>query len=380
MKVLQLLSSVNYDESERGIYYIAHSLIKNGHDSIIISSASKNHELIKRLISDGSLYYQLSIPKKSWSSLRHVIKLKNIIDTTKPDVIHVHSRTPAWILHWALKFTQHKPKIAASIYGFYSINSYSQGLFYSDLLICASESIYRYIVNAVHHLESLDKPFNIIRISRGVDVRLYPYRHKVSVHWLNHVFAEFPELEKKRWLLFATHIGDEQGQEWLIDIIGNLKGQFSNLHIVVMDDNITDKITDGQSVIYNDFYQRVHALGLLSYVSFVGKKPTDLKDWLSCAEIVLSLANHPESIGMTALQAIHLGTPVIGWDKGAFGDILTALYPNGLVRQKTATALCNSIAKQLDSGVRPNLTHEYEIDTMVNETLNAYQTLYNNKQ
>ena len=40
-----------------------------------------------------------------------------------------------------------------------------------------------------------------------------------------------------------------------------------------------------------------------------------MREWLSSANIVLSLANHPESIGMTALQAIHLGTPVIGWAK-----------------------------------------------------------------
>lgn len=376
---MQLLSSVNYDESERGIYYIAHALIKNNHESIIIASASKDDELIKRLVCDGNTYYQLSIPKKSWSSLRHVLKLKQIIDKQKPDIIHIHSRTPAWVLHWALKIARHQPKIISSIYGFYPINSYSQALFYSDLLICASKSIYRYIVDTTKDWEDEYKPFEVICVHRGVDVRLYPYRHKVSVHWLNHVFAEFPELEKKQWLLFATHIGEEQGQEWLIDIIGNLKEQFPKLHVVIMDDNSTDKAEDTHSVVYDDFYQRIQALGLSSHVSFVGKKPTDLKDWLSVAEMVLSLANRPESIGMTALQAIHLGTPVIGWDKGAFADILTNLYPNGLVKEETAAALCAVITEQLQSDVRPNLTHEYEIETMVEKILAAYQTLCQNE-
>ena len=61
------------------------------------------------------------------------------------------------------------------------------------------------------------------RIYRGVDTRTYPYRHNPSVYWLRKTFAEFPELEHKKWLLFPTVIGSEYGQEWLVDILGNLK-------------------------------------------------------------------------------------------------------------------------------------------------------------
>lgn len=76
---------------------------------------------------------------------------------------------------------------------------------------------------------------------------------------------------------------------------------------------------------------------------------------------------------MTALQAIHLGTPVLGWDKGAFGDILGNLYPLGLIKDTTAHALCQAIMRQLDTGTRPVITSDYEIDTMAHQTIEVYK-------
>lgn len=380
MKVMQLLSSLKHDEAERGIWDIAHALIKFGHESVIVSSAEDDDELAIRLIRDGSDYYKIPMNRKSWWSLRQIFKLRQLIDHHKPDIIHVHSRTPAWVLHWVLRPYPKamRPKVISTFYGFYSLNSYSKALFDADILISTSKSIHTYLIQ---ELKDIDEEYaktqipKIRCIRRGVDARIYPYRHKPSVHWLLHVFAEFPELEHKKWLIFPTRIGNEYGQEWLIDIIGNLKEKFPNIHIIIMDGDSNDNTKQSNVIIYDDFRQRLTTLGIDQYVTFVGRKPTDLKDWLSSAHIVLALASHPESIGMTALQAIHLGTPVIGWDRGAFGDILTNLYPSGLIKEQTAKKLCAIIASQLSTGMRPAITYEYEIDTMVEETLSIYQEL-----
>lgn len=396
MTVMQLLSSLKHDDAERGIYHIAHTLAKEGHQSIIVAGAADDDDFVARLTKDGSLYYRLEMIKKSWWSLRQILPLARLIEHHQPDIIHVHSRTPAWVLYWTLKFinkkqqlrkkikrtlnhdkltTPYTPKIISSMYGFYPLNSYSKALFFADTMIVASQSIEKYIHEAMAEMDDGEIKVlpKIVRVRRGVDVRIYPYRHHSSIHWLQHIFAEFPELEHKKWLVFPTRIGEEYGQEWLIDIIGNLKNKFPNIHVIVMDNDSNEGLKHSESVIYDDFRQRLMALNLDDYVSFVGQKPIDLKDWLSSANMVLALANQPESIGMTALQAIHLGTPVIGWDKGAFGDILTNLYPRGLVTTHSAHAVCRTISQQLETGVRPIITNEYEIDTMVDETLQVYK-------
>lgn len=379
MKVMHLSSSLKHDETERGIYAITHALMRAGHESIVIGAAHEEEELVTRLMRDDTVYYQLPMPKKSWWALKNVLKLRRIIQAHEPDIIHVHSRTPAWVLHWALHRTpkQKRPKIVATMYGFYPMNSYARALFYSDVIITASRSIDKYLRTKLaqkkEELNIEEHPFGIVCVRRGVDIRTYPYRHHASVYWLHNIFTEYPELEHKKWLLFPTPVGAEYGQEWLVDILGNLQEKFPDIHAIIAEDNETN-LSD-QDVSHEEFIQRLHALGLNDKVTFIGRRPPDMKEWLSSANVVLALANRPESIGITALQAIHLGTPVIGWAKGAFADILSALYPQGLVKEETAVALCKAVKSHLQNGLRPAMTHEYTIDQMTAETLAVYQSL-----
>lgn len=371
MIVMRLLSSLKHDESERGIFHLGRALVKNGHTSIIISSADDDNELVKRLERDGNLYHQLYMNKKSWLSLLQIAPLRHLIEKYNPDVIHVHSRTPAWILHLALRRARvkHPPKLVSTMYGFYPINKYSQALLDVDTIITVSDSVTTYLKKGLRREDMGSKV--IKRIYRGIDTRRYPYRHNPSVYWLRRTFAEYPELEHKKWLVFPTIIGSEYGQEWLIDILGNLQEQFPNIHVIIMDDDYRDG-----DVAHEDFRQRTNTLGLADRITYVGSKRNDMREWLSAANIVMALANQPESIGINALQAIHLGTPVIGWDQAAFSEILQPLYPQGLVKKYNAQALCKAVRNQLESVTRPDMTNQFTMREMISETLATYQSLY----
>lgn len=374
MKVMRLLSSLKHDESERGIFHLGRALVKRGHTSIIISSADKEHDLVKRLERDGNIYNQLSLEKKSWLALRQVLPLRRLIEKHQPDIIHIHSRTPAWILHWALKGAKvkRKPKLVATMYGFYPLNNYSRALLNVDRLITVSDSVSDYLMQGLKELKN--PPRSITRIYRGVDTRSFPYRYNPSVYWLRRTFAEYPELEHKKWLLFPTIIGQEYGQEWLIDVVGNLGEAFPNIHIIIMDDE------SRHGVVHDEFLQRVNALELQDKFTFIGSKRNDMREWLAAANLVLGLANQPESIGINILQAIHLGTPVVGWNKAAFNEILRPLYPQGLVKENTAYALCKVIRSQLENVMRPSITDKFTMQQMIDETLEVYSTLYDANQ
>ncbi len=375
MIIMRLLSSLKHDESERGIYQLGHKIIKSGHTSIIVSSAKNDNDLVRRLERDGNIYYQLSMDKKSWWSLLQVIPLRRYIEKHNPDIIHVHSRTPAWVLYWALKGlrTKKRPKIVSTIYGFYPINHYGKAIFQADAIITVSDSVTRYLVDKLAQ-QSLEHK-QIVRIYRGVDTRRYTYRHNPSVFWLRKIFAEFPELEHKKWLVFPTVIGKEYGQEWLIDVLGNLQEQFPNIHVIIMDD---DK--DSADIIYEDFRQRTFALGIDNRITFVGSKRNDMREWLSAANLVLALANEPESIGILILQALHMGTPVVGWDKAAYSEILSCLYPQGLIKHNNALSVCKVIRNQLEIVSRPPISNQFTLKQTINETLQLYQRLYEGQE
>ncbi|WP_296204763.1 glycosyltransferase [Psychrobacter sp. UBA3962] len=374
MKVMRLLSSLKHDESERGIFHLGRALVKRGHTSIIISSADTEHELVKRLKRDGNIYHQLSLEKKSWLSLRQIWPLRQLIEKYQPDIIHLHSRTPAWILHWALKGAKvaKKPMLVSTMYGFYPLNSYARALLNVDCLITVSDSVSDYLLKGLKEVKN--PPRSIVRIYRGVDTRNFPYRYNPSVYWIHRTFAEYPELEHKKWLLFPTIIGQEYGQEWLIDILGNLSEDFPNLHIIIMDDD------SRREVVHEEFMQRINALELRDKFTFIGTKHNDMREWLAASNLVLGLANQPESIGINVLQAIHLGTPVVGWNKAAFNEILKPLYPQGLVKEDTAYALCKVIRIQLENAMRPPITDKFTMQQMIDETLEVYRSLSQDSQ
>ncbi len=371
MIVMRLLSSLKHDESERGIFHLGRALVKNDDTSIIISSAEKDNDLVKRLERDGNIYHKLPMYKKSWLSLLQIAPLRRLIEKHQPDIIHIHSRTAAWILQLALRRARLKrpPKLVSTMYGFYALNNYSKAMLDVDTIITVSDSVTEYLKRGLRREDIQGKV--IKRIYRGVDTRRYLYRHNPSVYWLRHTFAEYPELENKKWLVFPTVIGNEYGQEWLIDILGNLQEEFPKIHAIIMDEDYREG-----DVAHEDFRQRTNALDLGERITYVGSKRNDMREWLSAANIVMALANQPESIGINALQAIHLGTPVVGWDQAAFSEILQPLYPQGLVKKYNAKALCRAVRNQLESVTRPQMTDKFTMREMIDETLAVYDKLY----
>ncbi len=93
MKIMRLLSSIQYNEAERGIFHLCRALIKQGHQSIIISSTPMDNELVLRLIRSGNIYIEMPLQKKSWRSFLQILPLHLLIKKHQPDIIHIHSRT-----------------------------------------------------------------------------------------------------------------------------------------------------------------------------------------------------------------------------------------------------------------------------------------------
>lgn len=366
MKVMRLLSSLHHDEDERQIFLLSRTLIKQGHQSMVVASTDPSHELAVRLMRDGSDYQQVYLEKSAWLTLVSVFRLAKLIRQFRPDIVHIHSRTPAWVLKWALQFVpmaQH-PITISTIYGYYPVNAYNKAIFDADHLISVSDSVSQHIKE--HHREYDDS--TITRIYRGVDTLKYLYRHNPSVYWLRRIFAEYPELEHKKWLLFPNRIDLNQGQQWLFDIVGNLKASFPKIHVIIMDDD------SNESLYFEQFVQRATALGIEGYFTFIGRRH-DSREWLAASNIVLGLTNQPESIGIHVLKAVHLGTPVVAWHSGIYAEILEELYPQGLVKEINAKALCKAIKNQLLNVTRPKMTDRFTAKQTVCNVIDLYEKL-----
>ena len=120
MKVMQLLPELNSGGVERGTLEIARALVSQGHQSLVVSNGGR---LVPQLEADGSTHLQLPIHKKSLSSLWQIRPLRQLIRTHQPDIVHVRSRVPAWLTHFALRGipAQQRPHLISTVHGFYSL-------------------------------------------------------------------------------------------------------------------------------------------------------------------------------------------------------------------------------------------------------------------
>ncbi len=362
MKVMQLLPELNSGGVERGTLEIARALVAEGHESLVVSNGGR---LVAQLEAEGSTHLTLAIHKKALSSLWQIRPLRQLIEHHQPDIVHVRSRVPAWLTHFALKGipAARRPHLISTVHGFYSINRYSQIMTQAEKVIAVSDSVVKYITDNYKNCPAQD----IVRIYRGIDPTAFPHGYQPSVQWLNQTFKDFPELENKFLLCLPGRITRLKGHETLIGLVEKLQQQYPNLHAVVVGG------ADPKKAAYlKEMQDTIQGKGLTDKITFVGHR-SDIREWLAFSDVVLSLSNQAETFGRTALEALSVGTPVIGWNRGGVAEILSQLYPQGLIAVDDHAALFNAVKNHLDEPQQVKPVTTFSLKEMCDQTLHLYK-------
>lgn len=362
MKVMQLLPELNSGGVERGTLEIARALVAEGHESLVVSNGGR---LVAQLEAEGSTHLTLAIHKKALSSLWQIRPLRQLIEHHQPDIVHVRSRVPAWLTHFALKGipTARRPHLISTVHGFYSINRYSQIMTQAEKVIAVSDSVVKYITDNYKNCPAQD----IVRIYRGIDPVAFPHGYQPSAQWLNQTFKDFPELENKFLLCLPGRITRLKGHETLIGLVEKLQQQYPNLHAVVVGG------ADPKKAAYlKEMQDTIQGKGLTEKITFIGHR-SDIREWLAFSDVVLSLSNQAETFGRTALEALSVGTPVIGWKRGGVAEILSQLYPQGLIAVDNHAALFNAVKKHLDEPQQVKPVTTFSLKEMCDQTLYLYK-------
>ncbi len=368
MKVMQLLPELNSGGVERGTLEIARALVADGHQSIVISNGGR---LVPDLEAEGTLHITLPIHRKALSSLWQIRPLRKIIEQHQPDIIHVRSRVPAWLTHFALrKIPQHKrPHLISTVHGFYSINRYSQIMTQAEKVIAVSDSVVKYITD---HYKNCP-PQDIVRIYRGIDPKAFPHGYQPPAQWFLNVYEDFPQLEDKFLICLPGRITRLKGHETLIELMEKLTEQYPNIHAVVVGG------ADAKKAAYLDELENtIQTKNLRDKITFVGHR-SDIREWLAFSNLVLSLSNQAETFGRTALEALSVGTPVIGWNRGGVAEILSNLYPQGLIDVDDRVALLNAVQTHILQPKDVPPVTMFSLKDMCDQTLALYKSVVSAK-
>jgi len=164
MKVIQFVPTLESGGVEQGVLEISKALVDAGHESHVVSAGGR---LVDQLINEGTYHHHWKLHKKNIFTLRYIKPLTKWIEEMSPDILHVRSRMPAWVVWKAInKLPEDKrPKLVSTIHGLYSVNFYSAVMSKPQNIITVSNSAYSYLVDNYKNTE----PKNIKLIYRGID-------------------------------------------------------------------------------------------------------------------------------------------------------------------------------------------------------------------
>lgn len=320
MHIVQALVSLNLGGSELVATELSEFITAQGHQVTVIAA---DGPLGERVRSSGAQLLDWPIGKKRLSTLRYISRLSHWLEQEQPDVLHVHSRLPAWICYLAIRRLDpaQRPVFISSMHGHYSVSRYSAVMAAGDRVIAVSDHIRDYTL----HNYPRARPARVDTVHGGVSHREFVHGYHPNQAWFEQAYQDFPELEGRRLLCLPGRLSRYKGHPDFIELTARLLPEFPDLQAVVV-----GKARPGSR--YRDELEGLaKRYGIPDRISFVGAR-TDMREWLSASEIVFSLcADPPEAFGRTVPEALHLGIPVIGWNHGGVQEVLSEVFPRGAV-------------------------------------------------
>ena len=364
LRVIQILPSLDSGGVEQVVLSIAKYLVQTGHHSTVLSSGGT---LVDGLVLGGTEHIHLPIGKKSLFLLRYIPYLRKIF--SRADIIDVHSRFPAWLAYLAWRGMPEKtrPGLITSCHGAYHVNRYSAIMTKGQKVIAASEYICEYII---HNFPRIDR-HRIITIPRGIDPDRYNNQFTPADSWLSNWYLQYPSLKNKFILTLPGRIPRLKGHEEFLRLMDILIKKGLNVHALIVGGHHTSK-----EKYFNRLKGLCQTLGLSRHITFTGYR-SDLREIMSISGIVFSLTRDPpEGFGMTTLEALSLGTPVIAYNLGGVSEILQTLFPDGLVEPGNSNEIIERVEKYYARKPAISGDNPYVLQKMLDRTIECYEQLH----
>ena len=358
MTIVQLLPELNEGGVERGTVELSRELVNQGHKSIVISAGGKLQEQIGK---DGGRHITLDVCSKNpLSMFWRIQKLKKLLSTLEPDILHARSRIPAWLTYFANK-RLHIPFVT-TVHGFNSVSSYSAVMTKGDSVICVSESIKSYIQE---HYQTKDTKITVI--PRGVDLEKFNPGNS-DKNFIENFKKEY-HLDDKYIITSVGRITQLKDLETFISSISILRKSHDNIVGLIV-----GGVREDKQEYFNSLKVLVRELGLEDKIIFTGSQ-SKVSEIYTLSDVVVSSSKKPESFGRSVAEALALNTPVVASNHGGVLDIIVEaengfFYPVG-----ESEVLAEQIerCRYLEFDGYRYISEYFSLEQMVNKTLQVYE-------
>lgn len=364
MKVIQVIPALESGGVERVALEIARFLASEGHASIVVSAGGG---MVSRLDESGCRHVQWRLGEKSPFTLRHVRPFRRFLEDERPDILHLHSRMPAWIawLAWRGMKPDHRPRLVTTVHGAYSINRWSRIMTVGERVIAVSSSISDYIALGYPGVEA--KRIRIVH--GGVDSKRYPFGYRPPDAWLEKWRADFPEFDGKFLVTLPGRVTRLKGPEDLLRIVEGLRKIKIPAHGLVV-----GRADQRKQNYVEELRRKAVKLGVADAITFTGERD-DMREILAISDVVVSLTQKPEAFGLAVVEALSLGRPVAGYDHGGVAEQLACLFPEGAIPVGDTDAAVEKIVAWLPRPPIPRRDNPFTLESMLRGTMAVYREL-----
>ena len=362
---MQLLPALESGGVERSTIEIADALVHAGHRAVVVSRGGR---LLPDLEATGAIHLELDVGRKSLFSLRHVFGLRRLIQQHQPDIVHARSRLPAWIAWLALRGLQEqKPAFMTTVHGLNSVGRYSAIMTRGEQVICVSDSVRAYVIK---HYRSLD-PSRLRVIERGIDATAFPRGYRADAAWREQFYTQWPALAGRPWFVLPGRGTRLKGHLDAIELIARLR--VAGLEVGLLLQGVVEA---GRERYLDELRRRAAERGVADAVVLAPPR-RDICEVMAESFAVLQLSTKPEAFGRTVAEALSLGAPVLGWDRGGVGELLARGFSVGAVAVNDMDALAARATEWLH--VRPEVAafQPFTLAAMQEASLAVYDELAN---
>jgi glycosyltransferase involved in cell wall biosynthesis len=359
LTILQTLPALEGGGVERGTLEVSDEIVRRGWRSIVVSAGGR---MVADLEAGGAAHITMPIGAKGPRALLCIGRLRRVLRDERVDILHARSRMPAWVSLLALRGARagERPAFVTTMHGLHSVSRYSAVMTRGDVVIAVSESVRAYIER---HYPKADMS-RVVVIPRGVDPEAFPRGYAPPGAWRGAFFREHPTLEGRHIVTIVGRLTRLKGHLDFLDALAHARTLGVDVAGLIVGDEDPRRRAYAQEV-------RARAASVGGVV-FAGHR-ADVREIDATSDVVVSLSTKPESFGRAALEALAMGTPVVGYDHGGVGEVLAEMLPEGRVALGDTKGAGERIASFVRErpAVRPN--ERFTLRAMLDATMAVYE-------
>ena len=355
MHVVQLLPELNQGGVERGTVELNRELVKRGHQSSVISLGGKQ---VNSIVQDGGNHYTLDVCSKNpLNFFARASKLRKLLQTIEPDILHARSRVPAW-LTWHANKKLHLPFIT-TVHGFNSVNPYSAIMTKGDQVICVSKVVKEHVVT--NYKTPADR-YQIIY--RGLDEEEFN-ENAIDHQWIK-TFRSKHKLNQQYVISSIGRITQLKDYETYIHAIYKLKNDIPNVKALIVGGVHPEK-----KKYFHRLTSLVNKYQLTDTIIFTGSQ-NHMREIYTLSDLVISTSKKPESFGRTLIESMAMNTPAIATNHGGAVEILPKERLFEPQNTDQLLACIKNVYQHSPCTLRLKTLEQFSLDRMVDQILALY--------